>query len=246
MGKGLDISSNIALILSIIALLVALDFAIGGLPTQSQEVISATASGVAYGYPDRAVLYLTANATGSDAAGAGANLSTIVNSLNSTLSPFLNRNISLLQTQSFNLYKQQVPVCGSNSTGAKGPIMCVNTTVFVATESIVVNLPNIRNVSAALIGISNVDGVSVQQATQSFSDQSFSQLMQQALTNAMENATDEAQVISGSSQLQILNITIQNYPLIYAGQGAAAQTGNIYFPGRSGITRTVYVKFAVK
>ena len=271
MAKGFDLSSNIALILSVMALLVVVEVAFVGFPKAQGQFITVTASGIAYGYPDQALLYIYANASGSTAASAAANLSATMGALNSTIATYLDNNMSLLQTQYYGDRMVQTTLCNNYTvepiatassqkplycTSLQSPGMvvqsstcCYNVSKYAAQEYLVATVPNINSVDAALSAISAVPNVNVQSTSQQFSPSYASALMRSSLTNALSNATEQAQLLAGAGlQVEVVNISIEGSPYFYpvafsSAQGAAASGGSTFYPGRSGIVRSVYVLF---
>ena len=94
--------------------------------------ITVTASGVAYAFPQNATVYVTMNGSGSNAEAATANLSATLARFNSTALGYLGGNQSRITTQSYSLVK------------------AYNSSRYEAAETVSMELPSVRNVSALL------------------------------------------------------------------------------------------------
>ena len=200
-----------------------------GLSPSSKNYIFVSASGFAYGTATQAQLYLTVNGTGSTTQVATANISLTLAKINASLSRYLNGNMSLAQTQYYNIYKQY------NRSG------------FVATTQLLINIPNINNVTPILTDLSYVPNVYINNVQAKLSDQDVTRLRNEALTSAMENATSQARVIAGNQTLAPTNITISSYVVYpyqyYYGAAASAAPGPAYFPGINQVRESINVVF---
>ena len=200
-----------------------------GLINQQTSIV-VSASGSAAAAPQHATLLVFVNGTGATTAIATSNLSQTLNTLNSTISPYIGVNASLINTQSYSLWQSR------NGT-------------YVATESVSVSLPNILNVSKILGSLSLVKNVYIQGVGTQFSPQQVNSLTQQALKLAMANATNQAATLSPNKTITIRNISVSRsfyYPYHPLGLGASsvsAAQNPLFFSGRSSITETVTVVF---
>ncbi|MDE1825685.1 MAG: SIMPL domain-containing protein [Candidatus Micrarchaeota archaeon] len=267
---GKNLGSNVALVLSVIALLVVVEVAFIGFPKEQGPFISVIASGVAYGYPDQALIYISVNGSGSTAASAAANLSATMGALNTTIAAYLDNNLSLLQTQYYSNKMVQRILCSNytavpfgNAASQKqlycaslqpagtvaGSTCCYNVSQYVAEESIAATIPSINSVDGALSAISGIPNVDVQGTNQQFSSSRAGALMQSALAGALANATSQARLLAGSArQVQIVNITVQGsayfYPMGLASVSGASSSGSsTFYPGRNAVVRSVSVLF---
>lgn len=217
-----------------------------------ESLITISASGSVTANPTQGTIYLFLNATGSTSASAVANLSVITGIINATLMPFLNGNSSMIQTQSYDVYPT---ISCSNSTYYPYPYtttICPSPRRFyLATEYLLVTIPNIGDVNAALVGLSGINGVSIDNVASKLSPQQQTSLSQQALSIALNNATSQAQVLLTSGQhLTIRNITVQNnyvyYPVAGVFSAANAASNQTFFPGRATVTKSIYVVFSTQ
>ncbi|MDE1850538.1 MAG: SIMPL domain-containing protein [Candidatus Micrarchaeota archaeon] len=266
MAKDKDAIRNVSLVLSVIAIVAVAALAIGAL-NGGARTITVTASGIAYGYPDQASISMFINGTGKTAVAANSNLSATISAIGNALGPYVNDNLSKIQTQSYDLFKTRIQMC-SNVT--KGPTInlpapfycsaqifngsslycCYNQSIFMATQTVTVTIPNINNASSAFTSISNLPNVGSQSLTQSLSNKESAMLMNSSLTSALENATSQAQLLAGSGYtVAIMNISIQGSPYFYspyanfATSGPADSSG--FFSGRVGVSRSVAVWFRI-
>jgi uncharacterized protein YggE len=233
----------------------------GAVPaTQFESIISNTfitvsASGTEISNPDEALIYVFLNSTGSSFSSAVENLSSGAELLNSTLMPLLGGNTSLIRTLYYRVYTP--PEC-MNITPYYYPkpyycIQPLSPKIYIASEYILVTIPDIVNVNQALMKISTIPGIGISDVSSTLSNQKQTMMMQEALALAMYNATSQAQAVAGSGvQLKTQNISISGgyviYPYMTNGGGvfasAASYSGNqTFFPGTATITKNVYVIF---
>jgi uncharacterized protein YggE len=223
--------------------------------TISNASITVSASGSVTSDPDEALIYLFLNSTGSSFSSAVENLSSVAEMLNSTLMPLLGGNASLIRTL---YYKVYTPPSCVNVTPYYYPkpyycIQPLSPKIYVASEYLLVTLPNVSNVNQALMDISKITGIGISDVSSMLSSQKQMIMMQEALAFAMDNATSQAQAVAGSGvQLKTQNISITSgylvYPYLASGEGALASTalysGNqTFFPGTATITKNVNVVF---
>ncbi len=200
--------------------------------------ITVTAEGAAYGIPDQEQVSVYVNGTGDTAAAAASSLSLTLAKFNDTVVPFVNGNLSDIQTTSYSLTKQY------------------NRSVYTAEEGITVTIPNITNASAALGALSDMSNVYVYSASSVFSQGMVTQLRDQALAYALSNATAQAQVLAGGPVAQH-NITVSSYVFYPLGasypvgvavdaSGGFQSTGPtpIVYTGRSAVQESVTVQFS--
>ena len=214
---------------------------------QHQHLIMVTATGTASASPSMASIYATINATGSTAALANANLSVFVGEFNTTVLPFLNGNVSDIQTQSYQVYQPY------NCTYVNVSYYCVyrKLNYYVATESILVTIPSIKNVSAAVTQMLAVPHLQLQSVQAVLSDNQKTALNQEALSKALANATAQATALAGSREVVVENISVQSgyvsYPYaLDASSGAVAKVANgtVFFGGTASAQKSVYVVFS--
>ncbi|HVA82942.1 MAG TPA: SIMPL domain-containing protein [Candidatus Aquilonibacter sp.] len=266
MAKGID-TLTVALVLSIISIVAVIALVSGMVGSGSSHTITVSASGIAYGYPDQATIYMYLNGTGQSPSSANANLTGTIDAIGAALAPYINNNMSLIQTQSYNIYKGKVLLC-TNIT--RGPTVdlpppfycnsslnytslycCYNRTAYIAAQSVVATIPNINNVSAAFTSVSNIPNVYSQSLSQKISDKQGSMLLNLSLEMALANATAQAQVLAGSANnVQVLNVSVSGGPIYYPtyftnGAASASPSGSSFFAGRIGVTRSVNVVFKV-
>ena len=107
-AKTNDYGYRLPLIISLLVVLVSVivvGATLSGKGFERQHLITVTATGTASASPAMATVYATINATGSTAASANGNLSVLVGEFNTTMLPFLNGNVSRIQTVSYQVYQ---------------------------------------------------------------------------------------------------------------------------------------------
>ncbi|MHB1830101.1 MAG: SIMPL domain-containing protein [Candidatus Micrarchaeaceae archaeon] len=203
--------------------------------SQGLTHLTVSASGVSYGYPQVATIYVKMNGTGNNAAIAAANLSLTLSQFNFTILKYLNNNSSRISTQSYSLQR------------------VYNSSKYEASEMVSLSVPQVANVSAILGTLSLIQNVFVIQTSSSLSSQQSEQLIQSALGLAIQNATSQAQVAAGSNEISIKNMTVSKgyvYPMYPAAYSAGANAGSaqnpLFFNGREGVQEQVTVEFVYK
>ena len=202
---------------------------------QQSGTIDVSATGIAYGYPSRAVLALFINSSGSTPEIATSNLSFSISMLNNTLLKFIDNNFSLIKTESYSMFKQP------------------NSSRYVALEQLEASIPNINNISDVLQSIAPVPNVYVSGVQSILSDNQTNVLREQALSLALANATSQAQTIAGNdTYISIRNVTINGYTIYpytaFAGALVPSFKGAspIFFSGITGVKESVSVVFSFK
>ncbi|MDE1869628.1 MAG: SIMPL domain-containing protein [Candidatus Micrarchaeota archaeon] len=265
MAKGID-TLTVALVLSIISIVAVIALVSGAIGGGSVHTITVSASGTAYGYPDQGTIYMYLNGTGKSPSSANANLTGTVDAIGAALAPYLNNNMSLIQTQSYNIYKGKILLCTnitrgptvnlpapfycSSSLNYTSLYCCYNQTAYIAAQSVVATIPNINNVSSAFSSVSNIPNVYSQSLSQKISDKQGSMLLNLSLEGALANATAQAQALAGSANnVRVLNVSVSGgpiyYPTYFANGASASSSGSSFFAGRIGVTRSVSVVFGV-
>ncbi len=244
-------------IVSLALALVFLGFVILCALPQHLSYVTVSASGTASATAKEALMYIALNGTGNTTASAAANLSLTLQEFNTTILPLINRNLTLIQTTYYGINKPYQTGCYFLPVGAGTaiPNYCINSNVtgfngYVATEDILVTLPNSNNVSAAITALSRIPCLTFQSIQATLSDAETAMLNQQALSLAIANATAQARTLTGNdTQLKIENITVQNqyiYPYPYAVSGASTSTNgsSAFYPGQIKISKSVTVVFS--
>jgi uncharacterized protein YggE len=242
---------TVLVVLSILILvaLVALTYEASRLQTQpgvsttitNRNMISISATGTAYNKSSQADLSIDVNGTGLTNAAAVKNVSESLSLFNSTISKYVNGNLSQISTTYFNVYK------------------LYNMTGYQATEGLSVTIPNISNVSGAIGAISSIPNIYVSYATPSLSDAQISKMRVTALSLALSNATSQAHALIGNDTIYATNISINNYyvyPFTYglASPPAESASGGIsrsnisitpqFYGGLNKVTESITVTFS--
>jgi uncharacterized protein YggE len=204
---------------------------------QGSSTLMITATGTSYNASSQADLYLTMNGTGATNQEAVHNISATLNAFNSTVSPYVNGNLTRITTNYFNVYK------------------IYNKTGYQATESLTVRIPNIHNVSGAIGALSDIPNIYVSDANPVLSDSQISTMRITALSLALANATAQAQTLIGrNNTIYNTNISVNSYyiyPRYYSlssTAGGGAINGNTSIPtqfygGTNKVTESITVVF---
>jgi uncharacterized protein YggE len=247
-AKTNDSGYRLPLIISLLVVLI-LAIAVGtmvyGKSLQSQHFIIVTATGTATASPSTAEIYTTINATGSTAVLANENLSTSVGEFNTTILPFLNGNVSEIQTQSYQVYQ---PL---NCTYTNFTYQCKKLDYYAATESLLVTLPDVKSISSATAQMLAIPHLQLQSVQAVLSDSQKTALNQKALSLALANATAQATTLAGGKSITIVNISVQSgylyYPMplgVVSGSSGKAVNGTAFYGGITSEEKSVYVVFS--
>lgn len=205
-------------------------------PNNSAGHIAVSAMGAAYATPEQAQMYVYINGTGLTTQQATQQLAMNIAAFNTTIMPFINSNLSDIQTSGYSVGKGYL------------------SDVYTATESLSITIPDINNASAALGALSALPGVYVSDVYAALSQQQSHALRDIALVNALANATDQASVLAGPKgiiQQENITVTSSYYPVYYGSlmgasggfQGTPSASPGIY-AGRSAVYETVTVTFS--
>ncbi len=214
--------------------------------TKGVGYVTVSATGSASTQPTSGMLYLSVTGKGGTAAAATANLSKALIQVNASLWNYLNHNSSLMQTTYYNLYNQ-------SGNGYYYPSGYVGYNGFVASEQITVTVPNIKNVSNAIGALSLINNVQVSSASATLSSAQTTALRSAAFTDALQNATAQASILTGNAALSTQNITVgyyNFYPIPYAlGSGAVQANGGTavnpqFYSGTDSVTESITVVFS--
>lgn len=202
-----------------------------GLLSHNMTYVTVTGSGVAYAIPSNATIFVTLNGTGSTPAIATSNLSLTLNEFNYTILKYAGGNSSRITTQSYSLYK------------------VYNKSAYSATETVSVSIPSISNVTPALTALSLIQNVYINSVSSQLSQQQTAALTSSALQSALDNATAQAEQLSGNAVLYQKNVTVSKNYIYYPYYSLAANAnpvsgqGPLYFNGREGVSEQVTVVF---
>jgi len=265
MAKGID-TTTVALVLSILSIVAVIALVSGAIGNGSAQTIAVSTSGTSYGYPDQATIYMYLNGTGQTPSSANANLSATIDAIGGALAPYVNNNMSLIQTESYNIFKGKMLICKnvtrgptvslpppfycSSSLNYTSLYCCYNQTAYIAAQSVTATIPNINNVSAAFTSVSSIPNVYSQSLSQKISDRQNAMLMNTSLAKALDNATAQAQILAGSSNnVEVLNVSVSAgpvyYPTYFTNGAQTSSSGSGFFAGRVGVTRSISVLFRV-
>lgn len=230
-----DTLSNAAIILSVIAIIGVAALFLSG--RGGVQTITVQASGVAYGFADQATMYIYANGTGQTAALANSNLSATTGAVSNVVMGYLNGNTSLIQTQSYNVFKTKIQSCSGS--------VCTNRTAYQATQTILVTIPSILNVSNVVASLAAIPSININGVSQKISAAMYARLLNDSLSDAVQNATSQAKALAGSDHyVSIMNITTQSVPIFYGlAASSAAPQNSTYFVGRTGVSRSIIAVF---
>ena len=223
--------------------------------TNTNHTITITAMGYAKGQPGEAIMYIRVNGTGSSTQNAVANLSSTMVGVNSTLYNYINKNLSYVATSSYNVEEicnsTVYPIVTSGAAVIPYRYRCTSPAAFEAIEGLTITIPNETNTSAAVGALSAIPNVYIESIESQFSTAQVTALRPLALSNAMSNATTQAEATLGSGyNLSIVNITVNNYnfypfPIYAAGSTVSGKpTEPIIYQGTRSLTESVTVIFS--
>jgi uncharacterized protein YggE len=211
---------------------------------QPTHTVVVSATGSATSLPTQAQIYLTATGNGTTAQAATASLATTITAVNKTLYRYVGGNLSMIST---NYYSLQKNTCQNYYEVTTIYPPC-NSTGYSATESLIVTIPSIDNISLALTALANIPNVSIDSIKTLLDLSQISALRQEALQAALTNATVQAQSLAGNAALVARNISVSSsnfYPGVYfntASASPAAKQVHIY-GGTSSVVENIRVVF---
>ncbi len=202
--------------------------------TAPSSHVTVTATGSAIALPSQVHMYLYANSSAPAAQVATQGLAATIGEINSTLLPYIGRNLSNIQTVSYSLYK------------------VYNRSAYTATEGLSITIPNIGNASAAIGALSSISNVYVNGVNAQLSAAQISSLRDQALSSALANATSQASILANNATVQLGNVTVNSYGIIpFYGNSfmptiaaaATTQSGPGFYGGVSTVTESITATF---
>lgn len=220
---------------------------LGNTTIQKVGYVTITATGSASAQPTTGTLYVNAQGKGITAAGATANLSIALAQMNSSISKYINGNQSRIKTTYYNIYNQ--------SGNYNYPYGYNTYNGFVASEQLTITIPNTQNVSGAIGALSLINNLQISSASSTLSDSQITALRSTAFSNARQNATTQASILTNNASLSIQNITVNSYyfyPIAYAlgsagsvkGTNANTTTGPGFYSGLDSVTESVTIVFS--
>ena len=231
--KGEHIVSIIAVLAILImggVLILSVLYPNGILPNTS-SMLTISATGNAGATPQQGTISLYVNSTGITSAIATSNLSVELLQVNNTLLKYT--NTSSISTQYYSLWKEP------------------NSSIYVASEYMSVQLPNVNNLTPALQNLSLYKNVFVSDVSAQLSDAQANELSNIALQQAVRNATAQAEALTNNATLTVKNITVNNYRSIFpyalsgaVNSGSGYAPAPLFFNGRESITEAVQITFA--
>lgn len=209
-----------------------------------------SATGYASAQPTIGQIELQVQGRGLTGAAATANLSAELAQMNQSVYKYLEGNISNIQTTYYNLYNESsyyYPCygCGQTYNG------------YVAMESLQINIPSAQNLSKASAALSAVNGLEITSSSDALSNAQTTALRSAAFSDALNNATSQAEALTGNAMLTMQNITVGYFnvfpvPLAASGAGSASSSNGTaapvpqYYSGPQGVTESITVVFAYK
>jgi uncharacterized protein YggE len=205
--------------------------------------VTVTANGQAYSAPNYADLTLYLNSTANSTALAVDELGATAYALNATLSNYTKGNTSSVTTTGYNTYvlPPSYPITNKSR----------NYTLYEASEDVNVKLSNFSMLEPLLAHISKIGDVSVNYVSAGVSGPKSTILLNEALDNAVANATAQAMTVMGNSSIAYKNITFNSYyvtPLVYSSASEVAAMGSaskskLIFNGTVTVSRSVSITF---
>ncbi len=182
-------------------------------------------------YPAQGLIYLYVNGTGDTEHIANDNLSLTLEILNSSILKYVGGNLSNIVTQNYYISKIR------------------NSSTYQAVEYLQVMITDVKNMSAALSVMSKINNTYVTGAYAQLSPQQITSMRSKALSQALNNATNQAEVLENNVSIKVENITIgqPRFPVFIAAETSSAssgtQRGQLFYYGEQGITETVTATF---
>ena len=194
-----------------------------------QNYITVSAKGFAYGYPSQSSLYLTVNGTGPTAGLATMNASLAVQELNATMQKYIGGNSSMIKTMSYSLSKVH------------------NSSAYEVVEGMRITLPDINSTGSALASAASVENVYVNAVVPALSKAQSKALVGEALSDALYNATSQAEVLARNATVSVHNVTVNSYyvfPYALAGAAYATNGGSSqFYSGQNQVAESITVTF---
>ncbi len=238
-NKLLPAAGAIALLLVAVLLaitVIAVLYSVASPGTKApQGYITVSASGFASAPPSQALLYITVNGTGATVYDAVYNMSAAMQSVNATIVGYVHGNMSMVSTSQYSVYKTY------------------NRSTYTATESVVVTMPNISDVNAALGKLSALANAYVTGVSAQLSADQVTQLRTQALKAALLNATEQAGELVSPMGVKMTNVSISGYVIrpypVYAlaAGGSAPVAKDVapsFFGGTSKVSESISAVFS--
>lgn len=204
--------------------------------------ISISATGASSAYPQSALMYLFINGSGKTAQAATQNISLTLSAVNGTLLKYVDGNASAISTESYSLSRY------SNAT--------LNTSGYTAAETVGVKIPEVSNVSYLVGELSLIPDVYVSSVSAQLTSAQIAALRSEAISLAVQNATQQAQVVAGLGvSISLGNVTVNSYgiyplgasyPVASSGgfqSSAVAPSSPVFYAGQSEITESVSTTF---
>lgn len=236
-ARTFDISIA-AVVILVVVIALALMNGKGGQTNENASRISVTATGTAYAYPSSAIMYILVNGSGSSTLEATSNISATLVELNRSISPFIDGNLSNVKTTSYNI--------GRSYNASR------NKTLYAAVESIRISIPSVDNVSALIGTLSGIPNTYVTSVSAQLTGAQVNALRQQALSLALQNATQQASTLAGGP-VSPGNITVNSYAYYPLGASGSFQTFSqtvagavpepFFSAGRGSVTESISVAF---
>ncbi len=221
-----------------------------GNTTTTNHAITVTATGYARGQPSQAQMYINVNGTGSTTQNAVANLSSTMGNLNNTIYAYVGDNLSNIETSSYNVEA----ICNGTyytiSSTLYPRFKCSYPVTYEADERLIALLPNQTQAGAAVNALSAIPNVYVSSIYSKFSNAQIAALRPIALSDAMQNATEQASATLGSGyNISVLNVSVNSYyfrpfPLYVASTASSSPPPPIIYGGTSTISESVTAVFA--
>ncbi len=193
--------------------------------------ITVTATGTVQQYPAQGLIYLYVNGTGNTEQIANDNLSLTLEILNSSILKYIGGNLSNIVTQNYYMNKVK------------------NSSEYQVVEYLQITVTNVKNMSTALSTISKINNTYVTGAYAQLSAQQITNMRTNALSQALSNATNQAETLENNASVKVENITIgqPHFPVFIAAETSSAssraQSGQIFYSGEQSLTETITATF---
>ncbi|MGC8479129.1 MAG: SIMPL domain-containing protein [Candidatus Micrarchaeia archaeon] len=193
--------------------------------------VTVTATGTVQQEPTQGVIYVYINGTGLTENIANDNLSLTLEILNTSMLKYVGGNLSNINTQSYYINKIK------------------NSSTYQAVEYLELTIANIKNMSAALSTLAKINNTYVSGVYAQLSPIQITQMRNQALSQAISNATSQAEILENNASLKVENITVgqARFPVFLASDASSIYSGapnkQLFYYGEQGLTESVTVTF---
>lgn len=214
---------------------------------QPLNKISVSAQGYASAAPQDAKILFFINATGDTSSNALLELASKTIKLNSTLSRYVDGNMSRIKTEYFSV--QRIINYPYNAT------LQNSTNKYVAQQQIEVSINNTAYIAPLVQNATKIENLQIEQISATLSNAQISNMTKEAIFNAVENATNQARAVIGNATIENSNITLNQYyitpfdlssPKLISAVSMPSYSGPVFFNGTDTVSEQINIVFYYK